>query len=383
MCLGNTTFDIRLRPLRLDMQNFKRSPAVMVACGDFVTMVLTAGGLVWNCGLGDSGELGHNDFDSKFTLTLMDPTRRFHDARIEMIAAGDCHAMALDTSAQLWTWGSNQYGQLCHNKGLTGMNAFGQVICSRSAEPVLLSVETFKRSAVVSMDGGKQFTMVVTADGVLWACGYGKNGQLGTGRRENINIAWRVGDSKLFGKMGVKMAVCGNYHSLILTKNNQVFSCGQGQYANVGCDVKKGHVMDLLWPTLIHPEYFDNQMISTAAVGAQHSAVVTEEGRVNMLGMLVDREGLPDRRLFDHNLSQDGVEQGMTMELKFRLVPDDLLNGAHIGRRHFMYREHIIILAMALHCRLGANSIYNGLSQDLFKSIIDCLRFNPGSSVCA
>jgi len=95
-------------PRRLRMLEFGRSPAIMVACGRGFTVVLTAAGLVWNCGEGGQGELGHGDRLSKSALTLVDPAH-FDNKKITMIAAGYYHTLALSSEDNnLWTWGCGQ-----------------------------------------------------------------------------------------------------------------------------------------------------------------------------------------------------------------------------------------------------------------------------------
>ena len=395
--LGNSSYDTRLRPFRLGTHNFGFSPAVMVACGRTFTMVLTATGHVWTCGNGNGGELGNNHVDCKNVLTLLNPHTLFHDASIEMIAAGSAHAMALDTTGNLWTWGSNEFRQLGHC-GTTATDQNG----SYCQTPVRLPVETFNGTAVSSMDGGKNFTMVVTTDGVLWACGYGRSGQLGLGGRANMQVPGRVGSAQLFGEHGVRMASCGDEHSLIVTKDNRVFSCGRGLYArvdNVGRSiVVDGTILfqtglDVLLPTLINPIHFGNARIATAAAGQHHSAVVTEEGSLYVIGMLVAPTSVGLTSLgpgsantnnpleFDHRLPNSRMH-GIKFDTIPRIVPHALLhrdNGARVGQWHRPRQEVMLAIAMNLHTRLGAGSAYNNLSEELLKTIIDNMVFNPGT----
>ena len=57
-----------------------------------------------------------------------------------------------------------------------------------SRYPVAIAPVKFSGNKVVHVDGGTEYTMVVTEDSSLWACGHGHNGCLGIGILDDI--AW-------------------------------------------------------------------------------------------------------------------------------------------------------------------------------------------------
>jgi len=79
--LGHSNGAPRQRPERLGREMFGGSPAVMVACGNNHTLVLTIAGCVWSCGEGSSGRLGHGDESDQLLLTLV-VEERFNEAQI-------------------------------------------------------------------------------------------------------------------------------------------------------------------------------------------------------------------------------------------------------------------------------------------------------------
>jgi len=109
--LGHGDREPRQRPTQLGKEMYGGSPAVMVACGCFHMLVLTAVGLVelrlgslWSCGWGVFSQLGHGDTVDKLVLTLMG-AEGFQGAQIVMVAAGGYHSVALGTEGSVWTWG--------------------------------------------------------------------------------------------------------------------------------------------------------------------------------------------------------------------------------------------------------------------------------------
>jgi len=83
-----------LRPALIPRVLFGNSPALMVACGEIFTLLLTAAGHVWSAGCKAHGQLGHNDTLHKNAFTLIDPVYFSYNA-IGMIAVGRGHSTAL------------------------------------------------------------------------------------------------------------------------------------------------------------------------------------------------------------------------------------------------------------------------------------------------
>ena len=85
--------------------------------------------------------------------------------------------------------------------GVTTVMANCQLCCGAldegegETQPVLVPSATFDGSKVAHVEASSELTMVVTADSVLWVCGFGICGQLGTGTNKNALIPTRVGGS--------------------------------------------------------------------------------------------------------------------------------------------------------------------------------------------
>jgi len=172
-------------PVYIDEQTFEGLPIIMMACGFSSSITLTERRGVWTCGKRQYvGTYADDD------LYHCIPAQHFHDKKIILAASGDHHMLATDTEGMLWAWGDNCYGQLCCGALDEGEG---------ETQPVLVPPATFGGSKVVYVAACSDSTMVVTADGVLWVCGFGIYGHMGTGIHENALIPTRVGGSDLFG----------------------------------------------------------------------------------------------------------------------------------------------------------------------------------------
>jgi len=143
-----------------------QSRAVQVACGTYFTLVLTEAGQVLGCGRGDRGQLGRRNRLHCHVLFPIDKAL-FGGREIGMIAAGNAHSMAIAREPSMfWTWGENEFGQLGHGN----LHENSSVPTPTPPANFLDDTSEGVSDSVVSVDGGEDFTVVVTAGGVLWSC---------------------------------------------------------------------------------------------------------------------------------------------------------------------------------------------------------------------
>jgi len=80
-----------------------------VSCGKCHTLVLSAIGVVFSCGLGNQGQLGHGSLDSEHSLRVIEA---LEGVQMTSVCAGGWHSMAVSDSSDLYVWGWNNIGQL-------------------------------------------------------------------------------------------------------------------------------------------------------------------------------------------------------------------------------------------------------------------------------
>ncbi|KAK9831792.1 hypothetical protein WJX74_009408 [Apatococcus lobatus] len=93
--------------------NFVRSLSgtafAQVSCGGDHTVVLSReGGGVWSWGRGTWGQTGHGHTD---LVSLPKMVQALAHHCVEQVSAGHNHTLALSSSNQVWSWGSNEMGQ--------------------------------------------------------------------------------------------------------------------------------------------------------------------------------------------------------------------------------------------------------------------------------
>jgi alpha-tubulin suppressor-like RCC1 family protein len=92
------------------------------------------------------------------------PTSHFPPSG-QKLAGGRFHSITLKPDGTVWTWGSNDYGQL------------GDTTWRQRHTPAQVADLT----GVVAVDSRFEFTVALKSDGTVWAWGYNGFGQLGDG----------------------------------------------------------------------------------------------------------------------------------------------------------------------------------------------------------
>ena len=118
-------------------------------------------------------------------------------------------------------------------------------------------------SAVPAVSAGGHFSLVLKADGTVWACGGNAQGQLGTGNRTDRSTPVQV-------MSGARAISAGSSHSLILKTDGTVWATGYNFYGQVGDG------------TTTHRDRYFQVMSGVKAVsaGGHHSLFLKTDGSV-------------------------------------------------------------------------------------------------------
>jgi len=87
-------------------------------------------------------------------------------------------------------------------------------------------------SPVIKLTAGYGNSLVKLKNGELWACGHNNHGQLGLGDTQKRHHFERV---KGLPSPIIKLAG-GDYHSLVVLKNRELWACGYNHYGQLGLD---------------------------------------------------------------------------------------------------------------------------------------------------
>jgi len=174
---------------------------VAVAAGGYHSLALKADGTVWAWGSNSAGQLG--DGTDEYRVA---PVQVAGLGGVVAVSAGSGHSLALKADGSLWAWGSGLHGQV------------GDGFLLSRQRPVRVST----LSGVVAMCAGVRHSVAVKADGSLWAWGGNDSGQLGN----TTTAAYSTLPRKLSDFSGGAAVSCGWSHSVVMKADGSLWAWG-------------------------------------------------------------------------------------------------------------------------------------------------------------
>ena len=150
-----------------------------VSCGWESTAAIREDGTLWVWGLSDclgNGGAGNDTYEDAYGLggypIQTAPMQIMED--VTAFSMGEAHGAAVKSDGTLWTWGTNDCGELG-----TG-----------NLEPSAVPVQVLDR--VVDVSAGSDYTAAIRTDGTLWTWGSNFSGELGNGGEEDSLVPVQV-----------------------------------------------------------------------------------------------------------------------------------------------------------------------------------------------
>lgn len=183
------------------------------------TLALKADGGVVGWGENVDGQLG---VDGRIKRLL--PVDIISVGSLVAIAAGGAHSVGLKADGSVWSWGLNLSGELGRPQG------FG------TAQPLAPGAVPGIADAK-AVAAGFDFTLVVRADGEVWAWGRNAEGQLGNGTNSNSHapVQVRLPDNAVL--TGIVEVSAGRFFSAAIDSAGSVYTWGKGTGGCLGADL--------------------------------------------------------------------------------------------------------------------------------------------------
>ncbi|WP_281884410.1 immunoglobulin-like domain-containing protein [Paenibacillus sp. YYML68] len=202
-------------------------------------------GSVWTWGSNEYGQLG----DSSALSTDADRTipGRLPDLHgIIDIASAEYHTIALKADGTVWGWGDNDLGQLGVDRNVTTYNA---------------PVQVPNMTNVIAVSAGDNYGLALKNDGTVWMWGYVP----GQGYPDEVPILVGSGMNAIDG---------GRTHALMRKKDGTLWSTGSNYQGELGRDSSGNSV------TAVQVELPPGTSIASFSAGSYYSLALDTNGQV-------------------------------------------------------------------------------------------------------
>ncbi|OIV97494.1 hypothetical protein TanjilG_11018 [Lupinus angustifolius] len=240
---------------------YRREKSQAIA-GPGHSIAVTSKGVVYSFGSNNSGQLGHDKTEEEWRPR---PIRTLQGIRIIQAAAGAGRTMLISDCGKVYAFGKDSFGE-----AELGVNGSKMV-----AAPKL--VESLKNIFVVQAAIGNYFTAVLSREGRVYTFSWGSDGKLG----HHTDLS-DLEPHPLLGALEdipVVQIAAGHCYLLCLAfqpSGMSVYSVGCGLGGKLG----HGTRTDEKYPRLIEQFQLLNLQPMVIAAGAWHAAVVGRDGRV-------------------------------------------------------------------------------------------------------
>mmetsp|Transcript_16041 Transcript_16041/g.37833 ORF Transcript_16041/g.37833 Transcript_16041/m.37833 type:complete len:999 (-) Transcript_16041:9-3005(-) len=301
------------RPLGLNMEpkqqllptpllNLEGVRIQQIATHESHTLFLTQEGLLWSCGSGFAGILGHGDMKNRPQPQLIEALA--HTAVVS-IAVGVRHSVAVSSKGQVFTWGSADLGQLGHGD-VTDAAVHEQAFDEKTGgsfsyvcKPTVVMGLFGKKIIAVQAACANFTTAILTDQGAVYSFGNNTDGQCGVGQRyakqkllyvephmhrTAMMVVMDPAKIELSSSSTKFSQICGGgYHFMAIEsaspdRGGKLWTWGRGLYGKLG----QGDQRSMYEPRAV--DDLQHQVCEDIAAGSMHSICLCALSRLTITG---------------------------------------------------------------------------------------------------
>jgi hypothetical protein len=217
-----------VNPLINPLSNIVLDPddqIIQVKTGSNHSAVLTKGGRLYTWGSNEYGQLGiENEIMRNFPSEITDRFDLLSDEKIIAIAMREFFSAALTSEGRVFTWGSNLYGQL----------GDGTRVSRFKPTDITNQFDLQEDDKIIEISIGFWHSSILTQTGRVFTWGSNGSGRLGDGTSFNSDIPIEITDNfDLLENDYIVQIEMGGWHSAALSKMGQVYLWGWNEYGQI------------------------------------------------------------------------------------------------------------------------------------------------------
>ncbi|EEY57540.1 uncharacterized protein PITG_00097 [Phytophthora infestans T30-4] len=162
---------------------------------------------------------------------------------------------------EVWSCGQNSYGELGH----------GDTASRKSFE----RIQALQQKEIIQIGAGNEHTVVLTADGKVFTCGYNDNGQCGQGGTARVSHLSEI--PKMDSGSSQAHAYNGCEHTILVSTDGRVATCGYNYRGQLG----HGNTTSESVPKIIRS--LENKIVRLVSCSYYHTVLACEDGNLQNL----------------------------------------------------------------------------------------------------
>ncbi len=170
-------------------------------------MAIDEDGYLWTWGSNDYGQLGDGTKNASYVPKQIKTDTKFKD-----ISGAFDSAAAIDEDGNLWTWGLNEYGQLGNG----------------STTASLVPIKIMEGTKFKSVSKGEESCAAIDEDGNLWTWGRNSAGQLGNGTTSSAHEPIHIMDGVKFESVKIMN------NAIAIDEDGNLWTWGWNKYGQLG-----------------------------------------------------------------------------------------------------------------------------------------------------
>ena len=189
-------------------------PCIQISCGCDFTICLSETFILYSFGRNTNGQLGLGNDEENYNS----PQKIESLKDVEFVECGGFHVFCKTQNNQLFSWGSNTYGEL------------GLGHTDEQYTPIQCSSPSLLNEFIVDIKCGRDHTLILTSRNEVFSCGKNNYGQLGL----QLGTSYSPLFQKIENLSEITRIECGKYHSMCIDATNQFYIFGNNEFVVLG-----------------------------------------------------------------------------------------------------------------------------------------------------
>ncbi|CAH1712880.1 X-linked retinitis pigmentosa GTPase regulator-like isoform X2 [Aphis gossypii] len=234
----------------------RNDPVIEISCGEEHSGIVCKNGRVFCFGKNSFGQLGLGHTENVYKPNCV---KSLKPDKVKHIVCGRSHTIVSTENNIVYGFGDNSDGQL-------GLSA-SEVTYS----DVPIEVTRFNDKNIIQLSAGSYHTAVLIENGDVYIWGSNRDRQLGLNSLDadsvNVSVPTIVPIT-----LPVVYVSCGHIHTAFVTKNGDLYTCGDREYGKLGHGLWSLSRVDT------------TEKIVKVACGANHTIALNDAGKVFVCG---------------------------------------------------------------------------------------------------